>query len=426
MGTRAQFVGRSVGKGSTESVGRAMSWAKNKLTNASLKTKRTGLHPDGRGLYLQVTIGKDGQPRRSWLCRYRLTSGKTREMGLGTTDRVTLAEARAAAEEVRSAAAKGEDPLAKRERAAEEKKVAALRAQTFRQCVDGYIALHRPTWRSPKHAKQWDAALSKYAYPVFGDLLVGEIDRMLVMQALMPIWNEMPETARRVRQRIEAVLDFAAAQGLRSEENPARLNAVLKRALPARGDAQRVQHRPAMAWREVPAFMQQLLQGHRVGARAFAFCILTASRTSEVLLASWDEFDLEAGAWTIPASRMKMARGHRVPLATQALSILNEVADEFWSPPFVFPGARQGRPLSNMVFIAALKRLGLSSVTPHGFRSTFRDWAAERTDYPSEVAEACLAHAIGDKVEAAYRRTDLFDRRRLLMQEWADFLIPAS
>jgi integrase len=403
-----------------------MSWAKYKLTNGSLKTKRPGLHPDGGGLYLQVTIGKDGQPRRSWLCRYRLPSGKTREMGLGSVDRVTLAEARAAADEARSSAAKGEDPLAQRERAAEEERLAALRAQTFRQCVDGYITLHRATWRSPKHAKQWDAALSKYAYPVFGDVPVSEVDRMLVMQALMPIWNEKPETARRVRQRVEAVLDFAAAQGLRSEENPARLNAVLKKALPARGDAQRVQHRPAMAWIDVPAFMERLSDGRSMGSLAFAFCIFTAARTSEVLLATWDEFDLASATWTIPAGRMKMSRSHRVPLSSQALQVIAAAKAEVYSPPYVFPGARQGRPLSNMVFLTTLKRMGVSSVTPHGFRSTFRDWAAECTDHPGEVAEACLAHAIGDKVEAAYRRTDLFDRRRLLMQQWADFLGPSG
>jgi integrase len=296
----------------------------------------------------------------------------------------------------------------------------AAKGMTFRACAERYIEAHKAGWRNPKHALQWMSTLASYAYPVFGDLPVKAIDVGLVMKAVEPIWATKTETASRLRGRIESVLDWAAARGYRHGDNPARWRGHLDKLLPKRAKMQRVQHHPALAYDEVGAFMDALRSQGGIAARALAFCILTATRTSETLNARWDEIDLAAKLWVIPAGRIKAGKEHRVPLSAPALAILRQLA-ETRSGEFVFPGGKGGKPLSNMALLALLKRMERSDLTVHGFRSAFRDWAAERTHYPREVAEMALAHAIGDKVEAAYRQGDLFEKRRRLMEEWARF-----
>ena len=291
---------------------------------------------------------------------------------------------------------------------------------TFAACAERYIASHKVGWRNPKHAAQWPATLGTYVYPVFGSLPVQAVDVGLVMKAIEPIWVQKPETAGRVRGRIERVLDWATARGYRQGENPARWRGHLENLLPKKSKVRRVEHHAALPYVEIGAFMAELRQQEGVPARALEFAILTAARTGEVIGAKWDEIDLDERLWTVPAERMKAGKEHRVPLSDVALAIVEE-RRKIQQDDHIFPGGKAGRPISNMAMLMLLRRMGRGDLTAHGFRSSFRDWAAERTTFPAEVAEMALAHTVSDKVEAAYRRGDLFQKRRYLMEAWAKF-----
>jgi integrase len=399
--------------------------ATNKLTHASLKKTAPGYYADGNGLYLQITQGKDGEPRRSWLCRITV-KGVRRELGLGRVQDLPLAEARERCAEYRRMAATGIDPVELAEtqekaKAAEEAERKA-KAMTFKQAAEAYISAHRTTW-AVKHAAQWPSTLSRYVYPLFGDVAVGVVDRGMVLRALEAIWHTRTDTANRVRQRIEKVLDWATARGLREGENPARWRGGLQNALPAKSKLAKVQHHPAMDFREAPAFMRDLAERTGAGADCLRFIILTACRFGEAAGATWREIDLDAGVWNIAADRMKGGRPHRVALSAPAVALLTARAKAHGREPsgLVFPNDLSGKRLSDMAVSAVLRRMNLA-VTTHGFRSTFRTWAGERTNFPRELAEAALAHVVGDAVERAYARSDLFDRRRKLMEAWADYL----
>lgn len=375
--------------------------------------KREGLYPDGAGLYLQVT----GAGAKSWIFRYKI-SGRARDMGLGPVSTIGLAQARDLAAECRRQRLAGLDPIEVRKGERAKQKLEAAKATTFDQARDAYIAAHTTAWRNAKHRAQWTSTLTTYASPVVGGVSVQDVDTALVMKILEPIWNTKTETASRVRGRIESILDWAKARGLRTGENPARWRGHLQNLLPRRGKVQRVRHHPALPYAEMPAFTALLRTREGVTAQALEFTILTVARTGEALGARWPEFNLKAALWTVPASRMKSGREHRVPLSPRAVAILKELA-KTRTNDFVFPGLKRGRPLSNMALLMLLRDLEHGHVTVHGFRSSFRDWAAEKTDFAGEVAEAALAHVIGDQVEAAYRRGDLFEKRRELMNAWA-------
>jgi integrase len=375
------------------------------------------MHTDGGGLYLQVTKGG----ARTWIYRFMLNR-RAREMGLGPLHTVSLAEAREKARECRKLRLEGIDPIEARKAKRAEERLAEATAMTFQECAEAYIAAHKAGWKSPKHAKQWPSTLETYVYPVFGALPVQAVDVGLIMKALEPIWQSKPETASRVRGRIEAVLDWATARGYRKGENPARWRGHLDKLLPARAKVRKVEHHAALPYPEVGEFIAALRGQGGVAARALEFLILTTARTGEVIGARWDEFDPGAKMWTVPAERMKAGKEHRVPLSGRALAIIEEMkAARVNDHPFVFPGGRQGRPLSNMAMLQLLRRMGRHGLTAHGFRSTFRDWAAEQTHFPTEVAEMALAHTVSDKVEAAYRRGDLVQKRRELMEAWARY-----
>jgi integrase len=393
-----------------------MARVSNRLTAMTAqKLKEPGRYADGGGLYLQ--IGPTGG--KSWLFRYT-RRGKAREMGLGAFNALSLADARDAAASVRQTLATGADPLEEREAERKRQEAEASSGITFSECSSAYIEAHKSGWRNEKHAAQWSATLKTYAEPVFGTLPVQAVDLEKVLKVLEPIWQTKAETAARLRGRIEAILDWAAVRGYRSADNPARWKGHLDKLLPPRSKVQRVQHHPALPYEEIGAFMAALRKREGGAARALEFTILTASRTSEALNARWDEFDLDAKVWNIPGERMKAGKDHRVPLSEAAMAVLAKMA-EVRQGAFVFPGQKKERPLSNMVFLQLLKRMERSDLTAHGFRSTFRDWADERTAFAREVAEMALAHTIGDKVEAAYRRGDLFDKRWELMEAWAGF-----
>jgi integrase len=365
---------------------------------------------------------------------FRYTSGgKLREMGLGPArglHAVPLAKARKKAFDLFEKVAEGIDPLAEREAMAEAEKVAAVaearRAITFREVAEEYIAAHAAGWANPKHKAQWGNTLTAYAYPLIGAKPVAEIGTDDVLNVLKPIWHQKAETAVRLRGRIESILTAATVKGLRSGENPARWRGHLAELLPARSKVAPVEHHAALPFADLPAFYLRLQAADGLGARALELAILTAARTGEVLGATWGEIDLDAALWIIPAARMKAKREHRVPLSAPAVALLRKLAT-LREGPFVFAGQNPSKPLSNMALLMTLRRMKRSDLTAHGFRSTFRDWAAETTPFPSEVVEMALAHAVGDKVEAAYRRGDLFDKRRELMESWGNCCtIPAT
>jgi integrase len=384
----------------------------NKLTPLAVKNaKEPGLYGDGYGLYLQVSqFGT-----KSWLYRFQ-RDGVPRKMGLGALHTVTLADARQRAADARRALLDDIDPIdARRERRAANK-LEAAKAITFKQCAERYIAAQTAGWRNEKHAAQWTATLATYAYPIIGDLPVAAIDTGLVLKVIEPIWNTKPETASRVRGRIESVLNWAKVREYRLGDNPARWRGHLDNVLPRRSKIQKVKHHPALPYAEIPAFMGELRDRQDVSARALEFTILTAARTGEVIGARWSE--IEGKVWTIPAERMKSGKEHQVPLTKRVLAILDSLPRE---GAFVFPGARASKPLSNMAMLELLRGMRGADSTVHGFRSGFRDWAAERTNYPDFVVEKALAHVVADKVQAAYRRGDLFEKRRGLMDGWSAY-----
>lgn len=384
------------------------------------RIKEKGLYGDGGCLYLQVTASGT----KSWVFRFRKNK-KLRDHGLGSSNTLTLAEAREAALECRKLRLQGIDPIDHKNKHRVAAKLEAAKAVSFADCAEAYITSHKSGWKSAKHAGQWTATLTTYAYPVFGDLPVAAIDVGLVMKAVEPIWTTKSETAARLRGRIEAILDYAKVCGYREGENPALWKGNLSHLLPQRSKVKRVQHHKALPHAEMSAFWADLAEQAGTGAKALRFTILTAARTSEVLEATWDEVDLDNAVWTLSVERMKAGRVHRVPLSAPAVALLRELKKER-TGDYVFPGAKAGRPLSNMSLTAVLKRMGRTDITTHGFRSTFRDWAAEKTDTPREVAEAALAHTLESKVEAAYRRSDLFDKRRGLMADWAGYCTEKS
>jgi integrase len=383
----------------------------------ALKVSRAtapGMYADGGGLYLQVT----SREARSWIFRYA-RSKRSREMGLGPLSSIPLVAARLAAGELRRLLVQGLDPIEARDAERAGRQTAAARAMTFDQCADAYIASHRGGWRNPKHAAQWKSTLSTYASPIFGALPVEAVDVALVMKALEPVWTVKPETAGRVRGRIESVLDWAKSRGFRAGENPARWKGHLDNLLPARSKVAKVVHHPALPYDELPEFMAVIQSQGSMSAWALEFTILTAARTGEIISARRSDVDKDAAVWTIPADRMKGDREHRVPLSRRAIEIIQGLPKD---GPYLFPGGRAGGHLSNMAMLKLLERMKRDDLTVHGFRSTFRDWAAEITNFPGEVAEAALAHVVGDKLEAAYRRGDLFEKRRRMMDAWADFV----
>jgi integrase len=373
--------------------------------------KRPGRYHDGHGLILVVVNANNA----SWQLRYQ-RNGRERWFGLGPLHAVTLKDARERARTARLQLLDGIDPIdARRAERAKAKLV-----MTFREAAEAYNRLHEQKWRNAKHRKQFLASLACYAYPVLGDMTVSTIDTAAVLRVVEPIWLSKTETASRVRGRIESVLDWATVRGYRSGDNPARWKGHLAGVLPAPGAVARRSHHPALPWAQVAAFMIELRMRKDVAARALEFTILTAARTGEVVGARWSEIDLETNTWIIPAARMKSRREHRVPLSPRAVELLSGLYREGGNS-HVFIGARTGAALGNMAMPDVLQQMEQSDVTVHGFRSTFRDWAAEATVHPNHVVEQALAHTIGNAVEAAYRRGDLFEKRRHLMNDWAQF-----
>jgi integrase len=390
------------------------------------RIKEPGYYGDGGGLWLQVTVGSDGKPRKSWIYRFKKINGKhTREMGLGPLSLFGLQEARTKAVAAARLRYEGIDPIEARRAASAHAKVAAAKEITFRECAESFISSHQARWHNAKHAAQWGSTLETYAYSVFGPLPIGAIDTALVSRVIEPLWSTKPETASRLRGRIEAILDWAKMRGYRDGENPARWRGRLDKLLPPRSEVRRVKHHAALPYAEMPAFMQQLLGQSGGAARALEFTILTAARTGETIGARWSEINLLEKLWIVPGARMKAAKEHRVPLCARAVEIIEEMA-ELKVNNYVFPGQRANKALSNMAMLAVLKRMKRTDLTTHGFRSSFRDWAAEQTEFPAEVAELSLAHGVGNKVEAAYRRGDLFEKRRQLIDDWAEFCVSAS
>jgi integrase len=363
------------------------------------REKRPGRHPDGRGLFL--CIGKSGA--RSWVLRFML-NGKSRDMGLGSAHDVTLAEARGKAASARKLKADGIDPVATKHASRAAARTAQAKAVTFGQCADAYLAAHRGGWRSVVHAEQWRQSIADYSLPVLGALPVAAIDTALVLKVLEPLWSTKTATASRVRNRVELILDWAKARGYRDGENPARWRGHLDKLLPAPTKVQRKTHHAALPHADLPAFVAELRAHKGHTARALEFVILTAARTGEVRGATAAEFDMAAAVWTIPAPRMKSGKEHRVPLSAPALALVDAAV-----------------ALTSRVTMSKLVAKLRPGLTVHGFRSTFRDWAAETTNFPREIAELALAHTVGSEVERAYRRSDLFDRRRQLMNEWAAY-----
>ncbi len=392
-----------------------------RLDNRDLDTLPRGLHGDGNRLYLQCTPGADGRMRRSWIFRFTASDGREKQLGLGGLDKVGIQEARQRARQLNQQLKDGDEPRGPREetrakRASEQQqKVASI---TFDQCAAKYIEAHRGEWRNSKHASQWENTLRTYVSPVFGSLPVRVAERSHIIEALEPIWKTKRETARRVRGRIEAVLDWAEIREYRNGTNPARLSREQIKAALGKQD-RTVRHHAALPYQKIGAFMPVLRERESVATCALEFTILTVARTSETLEARWPEMDLAARVWTVPGARMKSGRDHRVPLSEAACAVLKRMATVRESD-VVFPGERQDT-LSNMAMKAVLRRMGRGDLTVHGFRSTFRDWAAECTNFPREVAEAALAHIVGDETERAYRRGDLFEKRRKLMDAWAAY-----
>ncbi|MDO8910687.1 MAG: tyrosine-type recombinase/integrase [Phenylobacterium sp.] len=383
-------------------------------------------HSDGAGLYFVVSSPGSAH----WIYRY-MTAGVQKEMGLGPYPAVGLARAREKAQAAGALRSENIDPLDHKRRIDTESRLQTSRAQTFRYCADQYFQSHSITWKSEVYRANWLQQMGDYVYPLIGDLLVGDVGRKEVLAVLMqkvgqarerqPLWVARRETARRVRNRIENILDAAAAIELRSTENPARLN-VLKPLLPKA--AGKVKHHGALDYEKVPAFYAKLRRTKGTPARALEWTILTAARTNETLGARWSEIDLDAGVWTIPAERMKASVLHRVPLSKTAVSVLTRISgsDRARRVDYVFQGASKGSPLSNMTMLGLTKRLGGNELTTHGFRATFRGWAANRTRFGVDVQEAALAHKEGNATIAAYHRTDLFEKRIPLMRRWAIYL----
>ncbi len=360
---------------------------------------------------------------RAWVLRIKVGS-KRRDIGLGPYPEVLLADAREMAREYRKKVRAGIDPVAEKREARASLTVAKAKSKTFEDCAKAYVEAQRAGWKSEKHAKQWSATLETYAYPVFGSLPVSSVDRALVLQVLSPIWATKTETAKRLRGRIEGVLDWAKVSGYRDGENPARWRGHLDKLLAPPSKVRKVEHHAALPYAEIGTFMSALRKRDGTSARALEFAILTAARSGEVRGMTWTEVDLPGKVWTIPVERMKAGKEHRVPLSDAAIAII-EAMPRISDVPYVFP-APGGGALSDMALTAVLKRMGRAGLTQHGFRSSFRDWAGETTPFPREVIEHALAHQLADKAEAAYQRGDLLAKRARLMDAWADYCATQS
>lgn len=391
------------------------------LSAVSVRHLPPGRYADGLNLYLDV----QSPAARYWVFRYTL-AGRAREKGLGPASgraAVSLAEVRRKVRPLYDMVRDGRDPLAERDAARAAAKNAEAKGKTFSDVATLYVAAHEVGWKSARHHHQWTRSLRDYVLPRIGDLPVDEISVAHVMAVLEPIWHDVPETASRVRGRIESVLDYAKARGWRHGENCARWRGHLDSLLPSRARLAAVEHHPALPWHEIAEFMADLRnQGGGVPVLALEFTILTGARTTETLGATWTEVDRQTAVWTVPGSRMKSGKEHRVPLPDAAMTVLDAVAPlrETTAAGLIFPGSWRNRPLSHMAMPGVLQRMSRQDVTVHGFRSCFRDWAAE-TGRPADIAEAALAHALGSRVQSAYQRGDLLERRRKLMSDWADW-----
>lgn len=389
-----------------------------KLAAIALKKLGNGWHADGGNLYLFVR-----DKSRSWVFRYTAPSGHRRNMGLGSLDAVGLARARELAKQHRAATKDKQtptDPIAIAQEEKSKRLEIVAKKISFKKCAEAYIKANRAGWKNAKHVQQWENTLEKYAYPTLGDLAVSTIDTSLVTKCLVDIWTKKTETATRVRGRIESILDWAKVSGFRHGENPARWRGHLDKVFPAASKVAKVKHHPALPFTEIGSFMAKLREREGLGARALELTILTAARSGEVLGARWSEINLEEKIWVIPAERMKAEKEHRIPLSAPAVALLQELPrneDE----DLVFPSAIVSKHISGMTMGAVLKRMGFSSFTVHGFRSTFRDWCSEKTPYSNEVVEMAMSHAIKNAAEAAYRRGDMLEKRRALMNDWATY-----
>jgi len=393
-----------------------MAQLKQRQLDSLIKAGKAGSHSDGGGLILKL----NGKGAANWMHRYQM-NGKRRDMGLGGYPLVSLADARAKVADARKLIADGIDPIEERNRLATLKAYQAANGVTFEQAATQYLEDHLPSWKNEKHRYQWQATLAHYVFPVIGQKSIQDVNTEDVLKILRPIWLEKPETASRVRGRIETILNAAKATGLRTGDNPAAWRGHLTGLLPKHNKRQLVQHHPAMPYNDLPMFWQELKQHSTHSAKALQFLILTACRTSEVCNATWDEIDLEAKIWTIPAHRMKAGQAHRVPLTATMLALLDSL-ERIESNPHIFTGMKAGQPISN----ATMHRLfthymGYSQYTVHGFRSTFRDWAGECTHHPRDVCEKALAHTLDSVTEASYARGDLLEKRRRLMDDWTAY-----
>jgi len=379
-----------------------------------------GYHRCDPGLYLQVAKGGT----KSWLFRFKSpVTSKQREMGLGSLSIISLAQARNLALEYRQQLLEGVDPLEEQRTKKQARQLQQARTITFKDASEQCITSKIPEWKSKKHAQQWTNTLTTYAYPVIGNLPLSEIDTDLILKVIEPIWVSKAETASRVRQRIETVLDWARARKYTDGENPARLRGHLDKILAKTAKVKRVKHHPAVPYEQINAFVSLLRKRSGSSSLALEFMILTAARTGEVIGARWGEFDISSKVWTVPAERMKAAKEHRVPLCNQVINILTSIRSNRHAEDFVFPGWKPGTGLSNGAMLVLMRKMAFGPYTPHGFRSTFRDWAADRAHtFQNETIELALAHTIKNQAEAAYRRGDQLERRRELMKAWSKYI----
>ncbi|MBT4890192.1 MAG: tyrosine-type recombinase/integrase [Rhodospirillales bacterium] len=387
-----------------------------KLSALQIKSlNKVGRYSDGNGLYLQISRFDT----KAWIFRFTL-NGKPRQMGLGPIDIVSLKEAREEANRCRKLVHQRIDPIDLRSQERSKSLVSSASIITFQECAEKYIDAHISSWKNAKHGSQWRNTLTTYAFPILGNIPIQDVSTGMVLEVLEPIWTTKTETASRVRGRMESILGWAKSREYRKGENPARWKDHLGNILPQKTKVSHVKHHAALPYEQIGRFMEELRSKKSNSSQGLELLILTATRTGEVIHATWNEIDFNKQLWTIPAERTKTKKEHRVPLSGDAMNVLIEMKKNA-SSDYIFPGARKGRPLSNMAFLQCLKRMGRGDLTAHGFRSSFRDWAAEQTNYPSEVAEMALAHTVGDKVEAAYRRGDLYNKRCKIMESWAKY-----
>ena len=411
-----------------------------KLVALTVEREQTpGRYGDGGGLYLQVSKGKaeTAPVTKAWIFRYRV-GAREREMGLGAFPTVSLKRARDKAGECRRLREAGLDPIEARDAEQARAEAASAPVMTFKECAEALIASKSEGWKNAKHQQQWTNTLATYAYPALGHLPPAKIDEALVLKVLQPIWTKIPETAGRVRGRIEAVLDYAKVLKQRTGENPAMWRGNLVHVLAKQSDFHEVRHHPALPYDQMGKFIPELRARSAIAALALEFLIFTVARSNEVLEMRWPEIDEPAKLWIIPKDRMKGDRGHRVPLSDPALAVLEKMKPLRQAVGYVFPGQKPGKPLSNTSMEMLIHRMNGKSapptwrdvngeaIVPHGFRSSFKDWASECTSSANEISEMALAHAIDDKTEAAYRRGDLMAKRRLLMEEWAAYCVALS